>query len=323
MAPADRKAYTDAVKCLMSQPSQLNQSLYSGAINRFFDYATIHINRTQTVHLDAFFLPWHRMFVWLFEQDLKHTCGYNGTQPYWNWPATAYDLENSPIFNGDEYSMSGNGIYEDTGPLVLAPTFQLPKGTGGGCVTNGPFAGMNYTMQPISIQLLIQGGALPPTAFTKNESCLTRDLNSYVAQTQTNWTIFDGAVAAANLSDFDVLLNGVIGGGVLGLHSGAHFTLGAPASNIFASAQDPIWYPLHTFLDVTYVQWQKAHPDLANSVFGTITANNVPPSDNATIDTVTPDWGYFHEGLPISDLISTTAGPFCYQYDFEAGPYTE
>lgn len=47
----ERKAYTDAVLCLMDQPSQLDPTLYPAAINRFFDYAVIHVNRTSQVHI--------------------------------------------------------------------------------------------------------------------------------------------------------------------------------------------------------------------------------------------------------------------------------
>ncbi len=319
----DRKAFTDAINCIRSQPSNLDQAMYPAAINRYFDWAVTHVNKTSVVHLDGYFLTWHRMFIHLFEQDLKNICGFNGTMPYWNWPATADDLTGSPIFNGDEFSMSGDGAYVDDGPVVLAPTFSIPHGLGGGCVTTGPFANMQYTMQPISIQGLITGSPLPPTAFENNGSCLTRDLNPFAAQTWCNWTAFDEAVAAPDQATFSTLLNGAFGGGSLGLHSGAHFTMGAPASNIYVSVQDPIWFPLHAFLDLTYVQWQNSHPDIYDQLSGTMTANNAPPSDNVTLSSMEPDWGYFGESVPISDLVSTTAGPFCYVYDFEPGPYTE
>lgn len=323
LLPEERKAYTDAINCMREQPSQLDQEIYSGAINRFFDYATIHVNRTQRAHLSGFFLTWHRMYLHLFEQDLKNLCGYEGTLPYWNWPATADNLQNSVVFNGDEYSMSGDGEFIDSGPIQLAPTFSIPHGTGGGCIKSGPFFGMTSTLNEIPITLLIFGGELPPTAFTKNETCLTRDLNSFIAQTTTNWTQFERAVNAPTQAAFELSLNGVLGGTQLGLHSGAHFSLGAPASSIFVSAQDPIWYPLHTFLDLMYTQWQKAHPEIYDQIYGTETANNVPPSPNVTLETMEPDWGYLYESLPVKDLISTTAGPFCYDYEFEPGPYTE
>ncbi|KPI43615.1 uncharacterized protein AB675_6947 [Cyphellophora attinorum] len=324
LCPEERKAFTDAINCIRSQPSNLDQAKYPAAINRYFDWATVHVNRTNVAHLSGYFLTWHRMFIHLFEEDLRNICGFEGTMPYWNWPATADDLANTPIFNGDAYSMSGDGAYiPDRPPTVLAPGFSLPTGLGGGCVTTGPFAGMNYTMQPIPIQGLILGSPLPPNAFANNGSCLTRDLNPYVAQRWDNWTAFNDAIAAPNQAAFSTALNGVFGGTDLGLHSGAHFIVGNPASNIYVSAQDPIWYPLHTFLDLMYVQWQKAHPEIYDELYGTMTANNAPPSANVTLDSMEPDWGYFGDSVPVKDLISTTAGPFCYDYEFQPGPYTE
>ena len=315
MAPWERKAYTDAVKCLMDQPSNLDQAQYPGAINRFFDYAAIHINRTSEVHLDGFFLTWHRMFVWLFEQDLQNICGYKGTQPYWFWPGTADDLTGSALFDGSEHSMSGDGVYVDNGPVVLTPTFQFPHGSGGGCVTTGPFAHMDYTMPVIPITVLINGEPLPANAFSNQPTCLTRDLNTQVAKSQTNLSQWLTALDAPDQATFDVLMNGIPGKAQLGLHSGAHFVLGSPSSSLFSSAQDPIWYPLHTMLDYTYWVWQQKHPENAWDLSGTKTAVNIPPSDNVTLESWEPDWGYLMPSVQVSDLMSTTSGPFCYSYE--------
>ena len=316
MAPQERKAYTDAIKCLMTKPSQLDQTLYPAAINRYFDYAVIHTNLTQQVHISAYFLTWHRYYLHLFEQDLKDSCGYTGAFPYWNWPATADNLHGSAVFDGSDYSMSGDGLYTNNDPVVLAPQFQLPHGSGGGCVTTGPFANMQITMQPISIDNLIQGLPLPANAFALNQSCLTRDLNTYAAQRYCNTSALYEALDTTDIAVFTEQINGVIGSQELGLHSGAHFTVGSPGSNIFVSVQDPIWWPLHTFLDNLYTSWQARHPDLANAVYGTLTANNAPPSANGTLDTPQPGWGYFDPNTyTIGELMSTTSGPFCYKYD--------
>ncbi|KAK5245172.1 hypothetical protein LTR20_006077 [Exophiala xenobiotica] len=317
--PQERKEYTDAINCVMTFPSNLN-----GAINRYFDYATVHINLTQVVHLDGFFLVWHRMYVHLFEQDMRQNCGFRGPMLYWNWPATAADIDSTPIFNGDEYSMSGNGEYINAGPYQVGPNFTVPHGSGGGCVTSGPFANHIITMQPsIDPLFLLTGEPLPQTVFLKNESCLTRDLNSWVAQKFDNWTRLEDAINCPDQACLASELNGAFGGADFGLHGGAHFAVGPPESNIFVSVQDPIWWPLHTMLDNIYVQWQKRHPEIADQLYGTMTANNVPPSANATLDSWTPDWGYFGPSMQIKDLISTTAGPFCYDYEWEDGPYTE
>ena len=316
MEPQERKAYTDAINCLRVQPSQLDQTIYPAAINRYFDYAVIHVNKTRTVHLNGHFLVWHRLFLHIFEEDLRNTCGYKGAFPYWNWASTADNLRESPIFDGSEFSMSGDGAYTGNAPIVLSPTLQIPHGSGGGCILSGPFQGMSKTMDTIPNAFLINGTEPPMSVYQKKESCLTRDLNTYSATTWTNYTAVQTAVEAKDLKTLEDLLNGVIGGGSLGLHSGAHFIMGAPASNIFVSAQDPIWYPLHTMLDRVYSSWQTRHPDLATSTYGTETALNLPPSNNVTLNTVVPDAGYFSTGeYTVGELISTTSGPFCYKYD--------
>lgn len=313
----ERKAFTDAINCMRDQPSSLDQQKYSAAINRFFDYAVIHTERANVAHLSGFFLTWHRYFVHLFEKDLQEKCGWKGTMPYWNWPSTAGRLDSSPIFDGSAYSMSGNGKFIDQGPYQLGPTFSLPHGSGGGCIQGGPFEGMNSTMAVIPSNLLSTGAPLPPNTFVKNETCLTRDLNNPVSAMLLNQTAYDLAIASPNQAAFSAALNGVFGGGALGLHSGAHFSVGPPFSSIFVSPQDPIWYPAHTFLDVMYSEWQKAHPEIADQLFGTMTATNTPPSANVTLDDVIPDVGYFDMYPPtVRELISTTAGPFCYEYEF-------
>ena len=320
MQPQERQAYTNAVKCLMTQPSQLDQTLYPAATNRFMDYAVIHVNQTREVHLSGFFLTWHRYFLWLYEQDLQQQCGYSGSFPYWNWPATADNLHGSAVFDGSDYSMSGDGIYVNTGDIHLSDTFSIPHGSGGGCVTTGPFANMEVTMQVIPITNILEGLPLPPTAFQKNVSCLTRDLNTYAAQTYTTYDLLYQALDSPNISDFSTQINGVLGGDKLGLHSGAHFVVGSPGSSLFVSPMDPIWYPLHTMLDNLYTSWQLRHPDQANTLFGTNTAVNIPASADTTLETPEPDWGYLgyqfdYDGINVGELMSTTGGPFCYKYD--------
>ncbi|ETI20040.1 hypothetical protein G647_09055 [Cladophialophora carrionii CBS 160.54] len=320
MPPDGRKAYTDAVKCLMDKPSNLDPAVYPAATNRYMDYAVIHVNRTQYVHLDAFFLTWHRYFLWLYETDLEQSCGYCGPFPYWDFASTASDPRAFPIFDGSEYSMSGDGVYNDTGPITLGAELTIPHGTGGGCVTTGPFANQVAPLKFIDPSQLIQG-TLPADAFAYNDICLMRDLNAYVSQTYTNGTELVAAAHATNASNFEFLLNGVIGSSSLGIHSGAHFSVGGQMDSIHVSAQDPVWYPLHTMIDKVYWSWQQNYPELADQLDGsTGTALNTPPSAVVTLDSVEPDWGYFQlSPIKVRELISTTGGPFCYQYDSVIG----
>jgi tyrosinase len=316
MAPWERQAYTDAVLCLMEQPSQLDPVQYPAAINRYLDYAVIHVNRTSQVHISGYFTTWHRYFLHLYEEDLRNTCGYWGSFPYWDFASSSSNIDGDPIFNGDAYSMSGNGLPNNTGPIILGPVLQIPHGSGGGCVTTGPFANMVVTLANIDPSVLLTGAPLNASAYAYNPSCLTRDLNEFVAMTWTNSTEVTDAVHAPSAAAFELALNGIIGGSSLGIHSAAHFSIGGPMDSIHVSPQDPIWYPLHAQIDHVYWSWQMQNPDLADTLSGTMTAVNIPPSANVTLTSIEPDWGYFDSSvIQVGELISTTSGPFCYQYD--------
>lgn len=53
---------------------------------------------------------------------------------YWDWGRWAQDPEKSPLFDGSDTSLSGNGekIQHRASGIV-------PAGNGGGCVKTGPF----------------------------------------------------------------------------------------------------------------------------------------------------------------------------------------
>lgn len=316
MPPEERKAYTDAINCIHSQPSNLDNAQYPAAVNKYQDYAVVHTEKTGQVHLSGFFLTWHRYFLSLFEKDLRDTCGYQGRFPYWDFAATVDDLETSVEFNGDEYSMSSNGAPNGTDPIILGPALTIPHGSGGGCIESGPFKDWTATLGFIDPLFLVSGQPLPNTTYNYNASCLIRDLNSYVAQTYTNYDLVETTAHSANASDLEFNLNGVIGGSSLGVHSAAHFTVGGFMSSIHVSVQDPIWWMLHTNIDRIYASYQINNPEMAYDLYGTETANNAPPSPNVRLDTIEPDWGYFDSSsIPVRDLLNITSGPFCYQYD--------
>jgi tyrosinase len=132
MSSSERKAYIKAVKCMFDSPSQSDPALVPGAKNRYDDFVAQHINQTRTIHGTGNFLSWHRYFV--------H--GYKGRQPYWNWFTYQNDLTKSPIFDGSETSMGGDGEFvQHNGSVGGGGSIFLPSGNGGGCIKSGPFKG--------------------------------------------------------------------------------------------------------------------------------------------------------------------------------------
>jgi hypothetical protein len=69
-------------------------------------------------------------------------------------------------------------------------------------------------------------------------------------------------------------------------------------------------------LDNVYTSKQLRHLGIANTLNGTMTALNLPLSEAVTLESVEQDWRYMQESpMHVGNLISTTAGPFCYRYD--------
>ncbi|KAH6659073.1 tyrosinase central domain-containing protein [Truncatella angustata] len=318
----ERKDYIDAVLCLQALPPTSDPTVVPGARSRFDDFVGVHIQMSGSVHATANFLTWHRYFTWLYEKALREECGYRGYQPYWNWGRYASDPIHSPIFDGTETSMSGNGLYSPydgvTFPLYPPPYNILPASEGGGCVTTGPFANMTVNLGPVFPGL----PDVPPNpqadGLGPNPRCLRRDINVHAArETTTNYTE-SLIVNSNNVYWFQTTMNGRAELGQWGVHTSGHFTIGGdPGGDFFVSPGDPAFYLHHGQIDRVYWIWQLL--DLENrlsDVGGTITPANSPPSRNGTLDDVL-DLGVLGEAVRLGDALDTVGGvggKFCYVY---------
>ncbi|KAF1979134.1 Di-copper centre-containing protein [Bimuria novae-zelandiae CBS 107.79] len=144
-------AYINAVKCLQTLPSKSDPAWALAAKTRFDDFVAIHVNKTMYIHGNGLFLTCHRYFVWSYEQALRNECGYTGYQPYWNWFARTDDIYKSPVFDGSDASMGGDGVFfSHNGSLAGARTIFIPSSAGGGCIESGPFVNVQANIGPIS-----------------------------------------------------------------------------------------------------------------------------------------------------------------------------
>ncbi|ETS84442.1 hypothetical protein PFICI_02467 [Pestalotiopsis fici W106-1] len=317
LALEDRKAYIDAVQCLMDKPSQLDPTVYPGAKSRHADFIATHINYTFTIHLDAIFLPWHRGYVRLYEKALQEECGFNGTQPYWDWPAyTDKPLRESTLFDGSPYSLGSDGVFTNE-TLYTGPNQTYPSGTGGGCVFAGPF--MNYTTPyrdfPQSLITDNVNGSLPSDSFDYSPGCFKRNLNDYALRVNNNYSSIAELLNQTTMGDFQNTLSSPEGASWFGPHGGGHFAMGGVGSDLFTSPTDPAFFLHHAQVDHVWWQWQSA--DLEARAFalnGTMTLSNVPPSRDLTLgDYLT--WGPLSDDKQVKDLMLPYEGPFCYRYE--------
>jgi tyrosinase len=239
--------------------------------------------------------------------------------------------------------MSGNGEFiPGRGNVVLGgnglPEILIPAGSGGGCVTSGPFKNMTVNLGPVSLGL--PGGATEANGdgLGYNPRCLKRDLTDYVNKRFANASsVVNLILKPKDVYDFQMTMQGYSGSGDIGVHGGGefksihpthqvliltlckgHYSMGGdPGRDLFVSPGDPLFYLHHGMIDRTWWIWQSLNKNKrtgAEGISGTGTFLNAPPSPNTTLDTPI-DLG-FAAGPPVTmrDLMSTTDGPFCYIY---------
>ncbi|KAK0710839.1 hypothetical protein B0H67DRAFT_554906 [Lasiosphaeris hirsuta] len=281
MTLPDRKAYQEGIQCLMQKPSRYPN--IKGAKTAWDDYGVLHYYQTPFVHDDATFLLWHRHYNWVLEQDLLKLCGYTGVFPYWEWGLDCGSMDKSP------------------------------PGTGGGCLKTGPFANFTVNIGPTE--------ARDPLAY--NPRCLKRDLNDDVCR---KWASLRNTTdLLLSTSTVAVFQGAVQGEGVrgdngknfgTGVHSGGHYAIsGDPGSDFHFSALEPGFYLHHGNIDRLHFIWQNLAWDTRQTISGTNTMYNMPPSPAAVL---TDNMGFepLHRNITIKQAMDTVGGtPLCYVYE--------
>ncbi|KAF4548008.1 Tyrosinase-like protein 4 [Elsinoe fawcettii] len=319
LSSSDKKAYLNAVKCLMKKPSRMTATA-PGAKSRYDDFVAVHIQNTLSIHGTGNFLSWHRYFLQAYESALRDECGYKDAHPYLNWGKLASAPLKSPLFDGSDTSIGGDGKFKEHAgaqiPSPALPFITLPPGTGGDCITTGPFKDMEVRLGPLAPYLNYVSSNPSPDGLGYNPRCLRRDINSPTAAKN----LHDDNSTALITNSPDVLtfqnsLQGDFASGLLGVHTAGHFLVGGdPGGDLFASPGDPYFFLHHGQIDRTWWIWQ--NQDLASrerALAGTLTLFNNPPSrDTALTDEI--DLGTLAKKVVIGDVMSTTKGALCYIY---------
>ncbi|KAI1070988.1 hypothetical protein NW752_002556 [Fusarium irregulare] len=318
LSKTERKAYVDAVLCLREKPSKSDPSFAPGARTRYDDFVAVHINQTQSIHATGNFFTWHRHYVGAYEKALQDECGYNGTQPYWNWFETG-DIYKNPLFDGSETSMGGDGEYvKHNGSVSGNPAGKIimPSGKGGGCIKSGPFANATANLGPPSPGMDGMPSFKEPLGY--NPRCLRRDISQYpIDQWMTLPNLYNVTVgeASQSLELMQVEFQGRFADKFLGIHAAGHFVMGGDSSDFYSSPNEPIFFLHHAMVDRIYWIWQALHPKQARDIAGTITMENRPPSRDALKSDIL-DVGVNADPITIEDALDTLDGsPFCYIYE--------
>ncbi|KAI8633915.1 hypothetical protein F5Y19DRAFT_489347 [Xylariaceae sp. FL1651] len=290
----ERLGFIHAVKCLQKKPGKTSSS-YAGVKSRYDDFLALHISQTDYIHWVGQFLPWHRFYLWLFEKELRSTCGYPGTVPYWDWTIDAVseaEFLKAPVF--DQWSgFGGNGPYiadisdfpDDWKTMV-----DIPGRTGGGCVRDGPFAQVPISMGPGN-----------HTEYTPH--CLRRDFSPWLATQTLNTSILESVMDASSYFELDLRIQGVaLGVHFMSLHAGGHLGVGGMIGDVANVYSSPDWASRKMDIGGPDTQW--AYP---YNYFGD------KPYKNITLD-FTMNFGLIGGTVKVGSVMDTQSGLFCYIY---------
>lgn len=319
----ERLAYINSVKCLMKVPSRIPEGIAPGAQSHYDDFVATHINRTLNVHLNGAFLPFHREYIYLFEKALRTECGYQYALPYIEWSKWATDLAGSPIFDGSETSLGGDGAFNPNAsvPLIPGTNTTLANGNGGGCVVTGPFT--NYTP---SFQLFPQVASFSNLPVLEDPlgyypHCLIRNLNNAIATaTYSDPAGITNITSATDYTSVEAAYNSAGANGIydLGVHGGGHYSIGPQLWDFWASPSDPAFWLHHSFVDKNYAVWQDG--DYATRVTGEMAVSGTdaifddPSGNKVTLDYIV-DVGFLAAAKPVREILDVSGGDYCYGYE--------
>ncbi|EPE32098.1 Di-copper centre-containing [Glarea lozoyensis ATCC 20868] len=311
LSEGQRKEYIAAVLCLQKKPPISPRDKYPGALNRFDDFVATHESMAPELHSTPHLFTAHRLYIWAYEKALRDECGYTGYQPYWNWARYAADPINSPLFNGNDSSMGGNGLpseYPGIPSMSFKPPYDMiPSAGGGGCVTEGPFKDMVVSLGPFGKIV----NDLPPNPradnFGSNPRCLRRDVNKYsAAVTFDNYT-YSLITENNNIEDFQANMLGNASRNDWGVHMGGHYTIGGdPGGDFYSSPGDPVFYFHHGMIDRIWWIWKMQDPENRMNVL----SGNPSKGDTVDLKWTAPK----SKTWDMMNPIGGNNGDFCYIY---------
>ncbi|EUC50002.1 hypothetical protein COCMIDRAFT_82953 [Bipolaris oryzae ATCC 44560] len=301
MSTSQKHSYISAVLCLQKIPSI---SGFPYAKNRYDDFQAIHHDQGNYIHWVGFFLPWHRYFVWAYEQTLRNECGYKGAQPYWDYTLDAdpQNLNSTRIYETDIFSPTLG--FGGNGPRVIPTPEQNPLGvnnTGGGCIQDGPFVPKNF--------MLNFPGPEP--------QCLRRDFSPNLLNRGADPKVAENILSKDTYVAFDRALQGAKNFINPNIHAAGHFGVGGvfgQAGDVKNSPGEPLFWLHHASIDRLWWLWQQGNLATRNFEIG----GNLVPEVYGNETEVTPKFeiqlGAVAGTVALAKLLDARGEVFCYSY---------
>jgi tyrosinase len=227
----------------------------------------------------------------------------------------------SPVFDGSDTSLGGDGKFVEHSSYLapipgLVANVSIPKfpGTGGGCVTSGPFKDLQLSLGPVSVPDSMKKDPKDVYGLKANPRCLSRDFFQPTSNANLTWTQITKLVQQPDIAGFRNYLEAT-------MHPNGHIFIGAEGADPFSTTNDPAFYLLHAQIDRMWAIWQGQDiKNRLNALDGTTTFFGIPlliaptePTRNATLDDVM-DLGLKGK-FTLRQGMSTTSDGRCFIYE--------
>lgn len=268
-----------------------------GAYRRYDDFANVHSRMRRKIHWIASFLPWHRHFMFLWEQTLQNECGYTGNLPRWDWTLDSDDMTLAPVWSSDPqvgFGTNGKDFTKD------------PSNLGGGTIEDGAFA--NLQLYYPDEHILERNYNLPQEFVSDGRTWGSQFFDAKAmarVHAQTTYAGFAVALEGPDPAKEDTVH--------VGAHSIIHVVIGGDISPTSYAANEPLFYLHHANVDWHWATWIKGNRRTRLTAYGghkTIgsTFNDANLSDPLAFLNLAPN-------PTVRDTMDTTAYPYCYDYE--------
>ncbi|THU98609.1 tyrosinase [Dendrothele bispora CBS 962.96] len=296
----EKIAYISSVKCLTAHHHERLSYTSSGILmpgsrSIYDDFALTHDMLEDFAHENAYFLPWHRYFTYLFELALRDRCNYEGAFPYWDWSLDLFDMKSSPVFDPDLTSGLGTN-----GDCISTDCF----------IHDGAFGDVTLAY-PIPHHLRRN--------ITFDDPATNRSLTDKLSAEH----LFD--IMRDTTGDFFTFQHRFSH-----VHNNLHFIIGGDMDSecpskypkeacdltSFAS-NDPLFWLHHGQIDRIWSKWQSLHPDNFYAFQGyPLNTHNLSDSRYDPEASVSQklDFDRLSTSVAVSQVFNHTAPPFCYVY---------
>ncbi|GHO49826.1 tyrosinase family protein [Ktedonospora formicarum] len=243
MTQAKIKIRRNIYSLTSTQIDKLIQAIKGLKATKDYDtYVETHSDKSvvDLVHGQPLFLPWHRAFLWRFEQQLNLDFGL----PYWDW-------------TDDRGQTDGKGKVTNRGPLWQANVW----GGAGFPVKDGPFTVANgWETVPITVgtlsfdKQLLRGLSLAPSFGTYPTQEDIRRLFAFRPA-------YDPSIYDSFREEIEFGPHGYMHTWVGGLNNTNPTTSNSGHMSFFeTSVNDPIFWLHHANIDRLWAQWQRLFP---------------------------------------------------------------